>query len=71
MVGEYKVLHLGVKNWTELDLRTLLSNTRFTLDSKGGALPMSVVVIPDTNMYPATAQSIIVNIYRMKGEDKD
>ena len=46
------------------------SNARCTLGSKGGTLPTSVVVIPDIDMYPATAQSIIVDLYSMESEDK-
>jgi hypothetical protein len=46
------------------------SITRCTLGSEEGALPTSVVVIPDTNMYPAKAQSIIVDLYGVESEDE-
>ena len=46
------------------------SIARCTLGSEEGALPLSVVVIPDTNMYLAKAQSIIVDLYGMESEDE-
>ena len=46
------------------------SIARCTLGSEEGALPPSVAVIPDTNMYLAKAQSIIVDLYGMESEDE-
>jgi hypothetical protein len=46
------------------------SIARCTLGSEEGALPASVVVIPDTNMYLAKAQSIIVDLYGVESEDE-
>jgi hypothetical protein len=46
------------------------SIARCTSGSEEGALPVSVVVIPDTNMYLAKAQSIVVDLYGVESEDE-